>query len=244
MLEVKNLQVRFRKKQILHDIDLSIEKGKILAVVGQSGSGKTTLLKALNRIVEEEGGKLSGEMRLFGRDLMRMDREELRRRIGMVFQQPIAFPGSIERNLAYVLQYHRNLSRKELQEQIVLRLAQVRLYEEVQGRLKHSAQTLSGGQKQRLAIARSLCADPDLLLLDEPCSALDMKNTLAIEELLLSLRKEYGFVIVTHNLAQAKRIADSIVFMDEGRVLEVTEKEAFFTQPKTQPAREQIAYLA
>lgn len=244
MLEVKNLQVRFRKKQILHDIDLSIEKGKILAVVGQSGSGKTTLLKALNRIVEEEGGKLSGEMRLFGRDLMRMDKEELRRRIGMVFQQPIAFPGSIERNLAYVLQYHRNLSRKELQEQIVLRLAQVRLYEEVQGRLKHSAQTLSGGQKQRLAIARSLCADPDLLLLDEPCSALDMKNTLAIEELLLSLRKEYGFVIVTHNLAQAKRIADSIVFMDEGRVLEVTEKEAFFTQPKTQPAREQIAYLA
>lgn len=244
MLEVKNLQVRFRKKQILHDIDLSIEKGKILAVVGQSGSGKTTLLKALNRIVEEEGGKLSGEMRLFGRDLMRMDKEELRRRIGMVFQQPIAFPGSIERNLAYVLQYHRNLSRKELQEQIVLRLAQVRLYEEVQGLLKHSAQTLSGGQKQRLAIARSLCADPDLLLLDEPCSALDMKNTLAIEELLLSLRKEYGFVIVTHNLAQAKRIADSIVFMDEGRVLEVTEKEAFFTQPKTQPAREQIAYLA
>lgn len=244
MLEVKNLQVRFRKKQILHDIDLSIEKGKILAVVGQSGSGKTTLLKALNRIVEEEGGKLSGEMRLFGRDLMRMDKEELRRRIGMVFQQPITFPGSIERNLAYVLQYHRNLSRKELQEQIVLRLAQVRLYEEVQGRLKHSAQTLSGGQKQRLAIARSLCADPDLLLLDEPCSALDMKNTLAIEELLLSLRKEYGFVIVTHNLAQAKRIADSIVFMDEGRVLEVTEKEAFFTQPKTQPAREQIAYLA
>ena len=244
MLEVKNLQVRFRKKQILHDIDLSIEKGKILAVVGQSGSGKTTLLKAINRIVEEEGGKLSGEMRLFGRDLMRMDKEELRRRIGMVFQQPIAFPGSIERNLAYVLQYHRNLSRKELQEQIVLRLAQVRLYEEVQGHLKHSAQTLSGGQKQRLAIARSLCADPDLLLLDEPCSALDMKNTLAIEELLLSLRKEYGFVIVTHNLAQAKRIADSIVFMDEGRVLEVTEKEAFFTQPKTQPAREQIAYLA
>lgn len=244
MLEVKNLQVRFRKKQILHDIDLSIEKGKILAVVGQSGSGKTTLLKALNRIVEEEGGKLSGEMRLFGRDLMRMDKEELRRRIGMVFQQPIAFPGNIERNLAYVLQYHRNLSRKELQEQIVLRLAQVRLYEEVQGRLKHSAQTLSGGQKQRLAIARSLCADPDLLLLDEPCSALDMKNTLAIEELLLSLRKEYGFVIVTHNLAQAKRIADSIVFMDEGRVLEVTEKEVFFTQPKTQPAREQIAYLA
>ena len=122
-------------------------------------------------------------------------------------------------------------------------LQKAKLYDEVKDQLKKSALKLSGGQKQRLAIARSLCAGPEILLLDEPCSALDMKNTIAIEETLLELKDQYTFVIVTHNLAQAKRIADQVIFMDHGEVLEVTEKEKFFENPASEPAKEQIQYM-
>ena len=117
------------------------------------------------------------------------------------------------------------------------------LYDEVKEHMNQSALKLSGGQKQRLAIARSLCAEPEVLLLDEPCSALDMKNTIAIEELLLELKRQYTIMVVTHNLAQAQRIADSVIFMDQGKVLEMTPKEIFFREPKTQLAKEQIAYM-
>ena len=164
-------------------------------------------------------------------------------RIGMVFQQPIAFPHSIEKNLSYVLKYHGVRNKKEIAEKITESLQKAKLYDEVKDQLKKSALKLSGGQKQRLAIARSLCAGPEILLLDEPCSALDMKNTIAIEETLLELKDQYTFVIVTHNLAQAKRIADQVIFMDQGEVLEVTEKEKFFENPASEPAKEQIQYM-
>ena len=166
-----------------------------------------------------------------------------RRRVGMVFQQPIAFPHSIEKNLSYVLKYHGVRNKKEIAEKITESLQKAKLYDEVKDQLKKSALKLSGGQKQRLAIARSLCAGPEILLLDEPCSALDMKNTIAIEETLLELKDQYTFVIVTHNLAQAKRIADQVIFMDQGEVLEVTEKEKFFENPASEPAKEQIQYM-
>ena len=161
----------------------------------------------------------------------------------MVFQQPIAFPHSIEKNLSYVLKYHGVRNKKEIDEKITESLQKAKLYDEVKDQLKKSALKLSGGQKQRLAIARSLCAGPEILLLDEPCSALDMKNTIAIEETLLELKDQYTFVIVTHNLAQAKRIADQVIFMDQGKVLEVTEKEQFFANPASEPAKEQIQYM-
>lgn len=159
------------------------------------------------------------------------------------FQQPIAFPHSIEKNLSYVLKYHGVRNKKEIAEKITESLQKAKLYDEVKDQLKKSALKLSGGQKQRLAIARSLCAGPEILLLDEPCSALDMKNTIAIEETLLELKDQYTFVIVTHNLAQAKRIADQVIFMDHGEVLEVTEKEKFFENPASEPAKEQIQYM-
>ena len=232
MLNIENLKCGFGKHEILHGISLTIPKGQITAIVGQSGCGKTTFLKTLNRMVEDEGGYLSGTITLEGTDIKSLPKEKLRRRVGMVFQQPIAFP-----------KYHGVRNKKEIAEKITESLQKAKLYDEVKDQLKKSALKLSGGQKQRLAIARSLCAGPEILLLDESCSALDMKNTIAIEETLLELKDQYTFVIVTHNLAQAKRIADQVIFMDHGEVLEVTEKEKFFENPASEPAKEQIQYM-
>ena len=207
MLNIENLKCGFGKHEILHGISLTIPKGQITAIVGQSGCGKTTFLKTLNRMVEEEGGYLSGTITLEGTDIKSLPKEKLRRRVGMVFQQPIAFPHSIEKNLSYVLKYHGVRNKKEIAEKITESLQKAKLYD------------------------------------DEPCSALDMKNTIAIEETLLELKDQYTFVIVTHNLAQAKRIADQVIFMDHGEVLEVTEKEKFFENPASEPAKEQIQYM-
>lgn len=243
MIEIKELRAGFGKKEILHGIDLTVPENRITAIVGQSGCGKTTLLKTMNRILEEEGGYIKGKILQNGQDIMEIPKEELRKRIGIVFQQPIAFPFSIEHNLSYVLKYHNKLSKDELRSRIEESLKKAKLYDEVKDHLKMPAGKLSGGQKQRLAIARSLCVEPEVLLLDEPCSALDMKNTVAIEKMLLELRERYTIVVVTHNLAQAQRIADEVVFMNQGKVLEMTEKEQFFREPATELAREQIAFM-
>lgn len=243
MFKVEGLSCGFGNQEILHDISLTIPKGKITAIVGQSGCGKTTFLKTLNRMVEEEGGCCKGRILFEGEDIQKLSTEVLRSRIGMVFQQPIAFPYSIEKNLSYVLKYHGIRDAREIERITRECLQKARLYEEVKDQMKKSAKKLSGGQKQRLAIARSLCVNPEILLLDEPCSALDMKNTIAIEETLLELKEKQTFVIVTHNLAQAKRIADQIVFMDQGRVLEVTDAKIFFEHPVSEAAREQIQYM-
>ena len=220
MLNIENVSCRFGKQEILHDVTIQIPKGKITAIVGASGCGKTTLLKTCNRMIEEEGGSWSGRITLGGTDIQSMSKEQLRTRVGMVFQQPISFPYSIEKNLSYVLKYHGVSSRQQREEQIRDCLQKAGLYEEVRNYMKMQAQKLSGGQKQRLAIARSLCVNPQVLLLDEPCSALDQKNTLEIEKTLLKLKGNYTFVIVTHNLEQADRIADYIVHMEAGRVTE------------------------
>lgn len=206
MLTIEQISCGFGRQEILHDISLTIPEGKITAIVGQSGCGKTTFLKTLNRMIEEEGGFYKGKIILDGEDIKGLSTEVLRTRIGMVFQQPIAFPYSIEKNLSYVLKYHGIREAGEIERITRECLQKARLYDEIKDQLKKSAKKLSGGQKQRLAIARSLCVNPEILLLDEPCSALDMKNTIAIEETLLELKGKYTFVIVTHNLAQAKEL--------------------------------------
>ena len=242
MLTIEQISCGFGRQEILHDISLTIPEGKITAIVGQSGCGKTTFLKTLNRMIEEEGGFYKGKIILDGEDIKGLSTEVLRTRIGMVFQQPIAFPYSIEKNLSYVLKYHGIREAGEIERITRECLQKARLYDEIKDQLKKSAKKLSGGQKQRLAIARSLCVNPEILLLDEPCSALDMKNTIAIEETLLELKGKYTFVIVTHNLAQAKRIADQIIFMDQGRVLEVTDTKTFLNirHPNLQESRYSI----
>ena len=216
MLTIEQISCGFGRQEILHDISLTIPEGKITAIVGQSGCGKTTFLKTLNRMIEEEGGFYKGKIILDGEDIKGLSTEVLRTRIGMVFQQPIAFPYSIEKNLSYVLKYHGIREAGEIERITRECLQKARLYDEIKDQLKKSAKKLSGGQKQRLAIARSLCVE---------------------------LKGKYTFVIVTHNLAQAKRIADQIIFMDQGRVLEVTDTKTFFEHPSSEPAREQIQYM-
>ena len=226
MLTIEHLNCGYGKHEILHNISVTIPDKKITAIVGQSGCGKTTFLKTLNRMVEEEQGYTTGKISLGDADIKSISKETLRSRIG-----------------TYVLKYYGIRDKKVLSEKVEESLKKAKLYEEVKDQLKKSALKLSGGQKQRLAIARSLCVNPEILLLDEPCSALDMKNTIAIEETLMELKGQYTFVIVTHNLGQAKRIADQIIFMDQGKILEVTDKETFFDSPATELAREQIQYM-
>ena len=220
MLTIEQISCGFGRQEILHDISLSIPEGKITAIVGQSGCGKTTFLKTLNRMIEEEGGFYKGKIILDGEDIKGLSTEVLRTRIGMVFQQPIAFPYSIEKNLSYVLKYHGIREAGEIERITRECLQKARLYDEIKDQLKKSAKKLSGGQKQRLAIARSLCVNPEILLLDEPCSALDMKNTIAIEETLLELKGKYTIVIVTHNMQQAARVSDKTAFFYMGEMVD------------------------
>lgn len=243
MLEIKDMNCGFSKNEILHDINVKIPEKSITAIIGQSGCGKTTLLKTINRIIEDEGGYIDGYIKLDGVDTKNIPSNILRSKIGMVFQQPIAFPVSIEKNISYVLKYHGYREKNIVDKVIADSLKKVGLYDEVSKIMNKPAKRLSGGQKQRLAIARSLCINPEILLLDEPCSALDMKNTIEIEKTLIELKKDYTFIIVTHNLSQAKRIADNIIFMDNGRIIEISDKEKFFSSPSSYLAKEQIKYM-
>ena len=247
LLETHDVTVKYNyTKEALHPTSLTFDAGKVTALIGPSGCGKSTFLRSLN-LMNREIPKcvVGGQIVYQDHDINTKEENlfELRKSIGMVFQQPIAFPHSIEKNLTYVLKYYGIRDKKVLSEKVEESLKKAKLYEEVKDQLKKSALKLSGGQKQRLAIARSLCVNPEILLLDEPCSALDMKNTIAIEETLMELKGQYTFVIVTHNLGQAKRIADQIIFMDQGKILEVTDKETFFDSPATELAREQIQYM-
>lgn len=242
-MDLKDVSVKFGKRQILKDLSIGFEDKKITAIVGQSGCGKSTLLKSLNRIVEEDGGVIEGDIHLSGKSIFSISKENLRKSIGLVSQQPISFPYSIERNIRYILKYHYDMNKKEEDMKIEEYLKAVKLYDEVKDNLKMSARKLSGGQQQRLAIARSLCVEPEVLMLDEPCSALDMKNTIYIEQMLVEMKKKYSIIIVTHNLSQAMRIADKIIFMDSGKIIESSEKNDFFNYPKTNLAKDYIKYM-
>lgn len=243
MIEVKNLSTYFNKNEILHNLSTSFHENKITAIIGQSGCGKSTFLKSLNRIVEEEGGIVKGDVIVDGISFKNIKKEELRKKIGLVFQEPIAFPLTIEKNLSFVLNYHYKLSRESKRDRIEGVLRRVKLFDEVKDKLKKSAQILSGGQKQRLSIARTLLVNPSVILLDEPCSALDLVNTQAIENLLMEISDNVTIIIVTHNLMQAKRIADQVIFMDAGNIVEEANKKDFFEHARTEIARKQIELI-
>ena len=225
----------YGKKQALHDIDLAIPDKAITALIGPSGCGKSTFLRAINRTNETiPEVRHEGDIVLHGDHIYEssMDVEELRTRVGMVFQRSNPFPKSVYQNVAYGPRINRSLPRREMDELVEKSLRRAALWDEVKDRLKSSALGLSGGQQQRLCIARALANDPEILLLDEPASALDPIATQRIEELLFELKGQLTVVIVTHNLQQAARISDMTAFFYLGKLVEMDRTEVIFTRPR------------
>ena len=238
-LKIENLSASYEGKKALEGVSLDIPKNRITAVIGPSGCGKSTFLRCLNRFLEEEtGAQMSGSVQLFGEDTAKIPLELLRRKIGMVFQIPSPFPFSIYRNMTYAPRYYGIHDRKKLDALVVEKLKLAGLYEEVKDDLNRSAMKLSGGQQQRLCIARALTVEPDVLLLDEPCSALDVRSSAVIEELLTELKQRYTIVVVTHNIPQARRIADHAVFLYNGRMIESGDAAKVLREPSCTETKE------
>lgn len=238
-LSVRDLSVFYEKKAAISHVSYDFEPNKITAVIGPSGCGKTTLLHSLNGLVEEVAdAKRVGEVLLGGKSVDKIPVEELRRRVGLVFQTPKPFPFSVFKNLTYAPKYYGIHDKKKLEELVVDKLKMVGLYDEIKDDLHKSALKFSGGQQQRICIARALTAEPEVLLLDEPCSALDIKSSAVIEDALLNLKDQYTIVIVTHNIQQARRIADRAVFLYNGELKEAGEAEQIFNEPREAETQE------
>ena len=242
-MRCEGVSIAYGEKLAVNEVTIPVRQGEVLALIGPSGCGKTTLLRSLNRLVEitptaTRGGTIS----LDGEDIDRMEVTELRRRVSMVFQQPNPFPMSIFDNIAYALreQGSRRPRKEALHEQVADALVRAGLWDEVGSTLDHPALRLSGGQQQRLCIARALAARPEVLLLDEPCSALDPRSTQVIEDLILKLRDEVAVVIVTHNMQQALRVADHVGFMYLGELVEYGPAEQVFGAPREERTREYV----
>jgi phosphate transport system ATP-binding protein len=243
-MRVEELSVAYGSKLAVRQVSLSVRRGEVLALIGPSGCGKTTLLRSLNRLVDlTPGAARRGRITLDGIDTAALDDTDLRRRVGMVFQQPNPFPMSVFDNVAYGLRERgkRRPSRHALRPAVEETLQRANLYEEVKDNLSHPAMGLSGGQQQRLCIARSLAVRPHVLLLDEPCSALDPLSTAAIEDLIIQLRSEVAIVIVTHNLQQAYRVADQVAFMYLGDLVEYGPADEVFGAPQAERTRQYVA---
>jgi phosphate transport system ATP-binding protein len=243
-MQVQEVSIAYGRKLAVHDVSLPIRQGEVLALIGPSGCGKTTLLRALNRLTElTSTASFKGRITLDGADIMGIEPTALRRRITMVFQQPNPFPMSVFDNIAYVLreQAARRPKRGALDAKVREVLAHAGLLGEVEHDLRHPALRLSGGQQQRLCIARALAAGPEVLLLDEPCSALDPQSTQVIEDLIVRLREEMAIVIVTHNLQQAYRIADRVAFMYLGELVEYGGATQVFEAPSEQRTRDYVS---
>jgi phosphate transport system ATP-binding protein len=243
-MRTEELSVLYDGKPAVREVSLPVRKGEVLALIGPSGCGKTTLLRSLNRLVElTPSASRSGRILLDNQNLDAIEVTELRRRVSMVFQQPNPFPMSVFDNVAYALreQGRGRPSRSELAPAVTDALQRAGLHEEVAADLSHPALRLSGGQQQRLCIARSLAAGPEVLLLDEPCSALDPISTETIEKLIVRLREEVAVVIVTHNLQQAQRVADHVAFMYLGELVEYGPAEQVFYSPRERRTREYVS---
>ncbi|WP_313757395.1 phosphate ABC transporter ATP-binding protein [Tissierella sp.] len=240
LIKVNDLKVSYDNKLILKDLSMSFMKNKITAIIGPSGCGKSTFLMALNLMLEEQGGSYSGEILFKDKDIREYNKDNIRKMIGMVFQKPTPFPLSIYKNMIYAPVYYGIKDKKELQNIVEYNLRRVGLFEEINNELNMSAMKLSGGQQQRLSIARALTVEPEVLLLDEPCSSLDIKNTAIIEEMLLKLSKEYTIIIVTHNLSQARRISDYTAFILNGELIEYGKTEEMFFNPKNKMTKEYL----
>ncbi|TSE27417.1 Phosphate import ATP-binding protein PstB [Tepidimonas sediminis] len=242
-LEVKNLNLWYGDKHALHDINMGIPKGKVVAFIGPSGCGKSTLLRCFNRMNDlVDNCRIEGEILHEGVNIY--DRSvnvaQLRRRIGMVFQKPNPFPKSIYENVAYGLRLLGVKNKAYIDEVVEKSLRGAALWDEVKDRLDANGLSLSGGQQQRLVIARAIALEPDVLLLDEPCSALDPISTAKIEELLIELKERFTIVIVTHNMQQAARVSDYTAYMYLGDLIEYDATDTIFTRPRRQETEDYI----
>ena len=243
-ISVKHLNFFYEKgHQALFDNNLDIRANRITAVIGPSGCGKSTHLRIYNRIFElYRGQRAEGEVRIDGVNILspEVDVLELRRKVGMIFQKPTPFPMSVFDNVAYPMRLHFKLSRSEIADKVEAALRGASLWDEVKDKLKKSGLALSGGQQQRLCIARAIAAEPEILLMDEPTSAIDPVATLKIEDLVLELRSRFTVVIVTHNMQQASRISDYTAFFYKGRIVEYDVTEKIFTNPAEKKTEEYI----
>ena len=234
-LIVRNLDFYYDGTQVLFGIDLTFYDKSVTALIGPSGCGKSTLLRVLNRLYElYPGQRAFGEVLLDGENILdpAVDVRQVRARIGMVSQKPMPFPMSIYDNIAFGIKLYRRLSRRALDEQVEHALRRAALWDEVKDILGSSGVSLSGGQQQRLCIARTIAISPEVLLLDEPCSALDPASTYRIEQLIAELSHDYCIVIVTHNMQQAARVSERTAFMYLGRIIEFDTTEAIFLHPR------------
>jgi phosphate transport system ATP-binding protein len=243
-MEIDQVSVFYDSKEAVKSVSLPVRQGEVLSLIGPSGCGKTTLLRSLNRLTElTSSARLSGRILLDDVDIKAIEPTLLRRRVTMVFQQPNPFPMSVFDNIAYVIreQGSRRMRKKTLEPAVHSALDRAGLFEEVKDNLDHPALKLSGGQQQRLCIARALAAEPEVLLLDEPCSALDPKSTQVIEDLIVRLRDDVAVVIVTHNLQQAYRIADHVAFMYLGDLVEYNSATTLFGSPRERRTQEYVS---
>jgi phosphate transport system ATP-binding protein len=243
VLSVKNFNLFYGRKQALHNISMPIAKGMVTALVGPSGCGKSTLLRSVNRMNDLiDSVRIEGDMLLNGESIFSpgVDVIQLRKRMGMVFQKPNPFPMSIFENVVYPLRIDGERDKTVLMQVCEHALRGAALWDEVKDRLYETGLGLSGGQQQRLCIARAIASDPEVLLLDEPCSALDPIATSKIEDLIDKLRGEYSILIVTHNMQQASRISDHTAFMYLGRLVEMAETSTIFTRPQLRETEDYI----
>jgi phosphate transport system ATP-binding protein len=242
-ISINKLSFYYGAYQALHDITLDIPEKKVTAFIGPSGCGKSTLLRTLNRMYSlYPEQRAEGEVLMDGENLIttRQDLSLIRAKIGMVFQKPTPFPMSIYDNIAFGVRLFERLSKREMDDRVEWALGRAALWTEVKNKLHQNGNSLSGGQQQRLCIARCIAIKPEVLLLDEPCSALDPISTARIEELISELTSDYTVVIVTHNMQQAARVSDFTAFMYLGELVEHGETEALFTRPSKQQTEDYI----
>lgn len=240
---VKNLELFYGEKRALHGIDMEIPKRRVTAYIGPSGCGKSTLLRCINRMNDLiDNVRIEGQILIDGANIhdKSVNVAALRRRVGMVFQKPNPFPKSIYENVAYGLRIQGINDRRILDETVENALRGAAIWDEVKDRLNDNALGLSGGQQQRLVIARAIAIEPEVLLLDEPASALDPISTLKIEELINELKERYTIVIVTHNMQQAARVSDYTAFMYMGELIEMGSTSELFTNPKKKQTEDYI----
>ncbi|MBN1861963.1 MAG: phosphate ABC transporter ATP-binding protein [Candidatus Thermoplasmatota archaeon] len=243
-IETKNLNVRFHGNHVLRNIDIKIPAKKLTAIIGPSGCGKTTLLKSFNRLLEiQDDVKISGQILVNGKNILvsGLNVPDIRKKMGLLSQKPYPLPMSIYDNIAYGLRIHSIKNKNEIESTVENCLKEVGLWNEVKDRLHDPATRLSVGQQQRLCLARAIAVEPEVVLCDEPTSALDPLAAQQIEKLLLKLKKEYTVVLVTHTLRQAKRVADYVIFLYFGTVVEQGSAETFFNDPKNPETK---AYLS